>query len=801
MLGQTFGHYRIIEKIGAGGMGEVYRARDEQLHRDVALKVLPTQLLSDDSARRLLIREARTASSLNHPNICTIHSVGENDDRNFIVMEFLDGRPLSDLIAEAGDNGLPVDTVIRYGEQIADALSHAHKHGVIHRDLKSSNIMISPEGRAKVLDFGLAKRHRVEGVSELTHSQHSSANEGGVGTMLYTAPEVFKGEPTDVRSDIWSLGVVLYEMTSGARPFGGKTTYEVISRILHEQPPELSPNVSPVLKAVIDKCLMKAPSERYQSASEVRTALSILGAHTPASQATVNALVADAARDRSRRRWILIDLAIFGAILLLVMAWKFAPRFSHTGAAAVGPASIHSIAVLPLENLSRDPAQDYFADGMTDELTTQLAQISALRVISRTSVEQYKDNNKKSLPEIAKELHVDGVVEGSVMQSGDRVRITAQLIQASNDKHLWAKSYEGDTRDVLGLQQEVAHAIADEIKVQLTPQEKSRLTSPRPVNPAAYDAYLKGAYLNKGTGAGMSTVQQQRKAKDFFEQAIQLDPNYAPAYAGLADYYWSSLDLRPTESMPKAKENVVKALALDPDLAQAHTELGAIHFYADWDWDGADKEFRTALALNPGDEDAHHYYSFYLAAMGRADEAVAESQKALDLDPLSISTQVNAGFILYFTHQYDKAVDQCRRALELDTNSAGAYDCLGSSYLAAGKYEEAIAAFQKAVTLSNSDAPRLVGLARAYAMADRRAEAQKIREQLRLLGTRQYVPTYYFAQIDEALGKNDEALAALEKAYTERDVYMPWVNVDIAFDTLRADERFRALLQRIGFTA
>ncbi len=795
MLGQTFGHYRIIEKIGAGGMGEVYRARDEQLGRDVALKVLPTQLLSDDSARRLLIREARTASALNHPNICTIHSVGENDDRNFIVMEFLDGRPLSEVI---GEKPLPAETVIRYGEQIADALAHAHKHGVIHRDLKSSNIMISPEGRAKVLDFGLAKRHRIEGVTEQTRSQESSANEGGIGTMLYTAPEVFRGEPTDVRSDIWSLGVVLYEMTSGERPFGGKTTYEVISRILHEQPKELPAGVSPVLKAVIDKCLMKAPTERYQSASEVRTALSVLGAHTPSSQATMNALVADAAKDRSRRRWILIDLAIFGAILLLAMAWKLAPHFLKAGAAAAGPESIHSIAVLPLENLSRDPAQDYFADGMTDELTTQLAQISALRVISRTSVEQYKDS-KKSLPEIAKDLHVDGVVEGSVMQSGDRVRITAQLIQASNDKHIWAKSYEGDARDVLGLQQEVAHAIADEIKVQLTPQEKTRLSSPRPVNPAAYDAYLKGVYLNKGTGAGLSTVQQQRKAKEYFEQAIQLDPKYAPAYAGLADYYWSSLDLRPVESMPKAKENALKALELDNDLAQAHTELAAIHFYADWDWDGADKEFRHALALNPGDAEAHRYYSFFLAAMGRGDEAVAESQKALDLDPLSISTQVNAGFALYFTHQYDKAIEQCRRALDLDPNSAGAYDCLGSSYLASGEYEQAIAAFQKAVSLSNNDAPRLVGLARAYAMADRRAEAQKIREQLRVLGTRQYVPTYYFAQIDAALGKNDDALAALEKAYTERDVYMPWLNVDVAFDTLRGDERFRALLKKIGF--
>jgi eukaryotic-like serine/threonine-protein kinase len=790
MLGQVFGQYRIIEKIGAGGMGEVYRARDEQLGRNVALKVLPSQLLADDSARRLLIREARTASALNHPNICTIHNVGESEGRNYIVMEFLDGRPLSELI---GENGLPPDIVIRYGEQIADGLAHAHKHGVIHRDLKSSNIMISPEGRAKVLDFGLAKRHRIEGVTEQTVSQDSQAGEGGVGTMLYTAPEVFRGEPSDARSDIWSLGVVLYEMASGQRPFGGKTTYEVISRIMHEAPKELPAHVSPVLRAIIEKCLTKSPSERYQSASEVRTALSVLGAHTPASEATVNALIAGAAKDRARQRWVLIGAAAFALLVLALAAWKYAPRnMKHTAIAA--PAGVKSIAVLPLENVSHDPAQDYFADGMTDELTTQLAQISALRVISRTSVMQYKDT-KKPLPQIAKDLHVDAVVEGSVMQSGNRVRISAQLIEASTDKNLWAKSYEGDARDVLGLQQEVAHAIADEIKVQLTPQEQTRLTSPRPVIPAAHEAYLKGAYLNKGSGA------QQRKAKEYFEQAIQLDPKYAAAYAGLADYYWSSLDLRPQESIPKAKENVLKALELDPDLAQAHAELAAIHFYGDWDWDGAEKEFRRALTLNPGDADSHRYFSVFLAAMGRADDAIAESRKALDLDPLSVSAQVNAGFVLYFSRKYDAAIKQCRAALDLDANSAGAYDCLGSTYLAQGNYEESIAAFQKAATLSSNDPPRLVGLARAYAMADRQADAQKVAAQLKQAAAHQYVPPYFFAQIDAALGHKDSAFAALDDAFRERDVFLAWLKVDSAFDSLRNDPRFGQMLKRVGFAS
>lgn len=406
---------------------------------------------------------------------------------------------------------------------------------------------------------------------------------------------------------------------------------------------------------------------------------------------------------------------------------------------------------------------------------------------------QYKDA-KKSLPQVAKELKVEAVVEGSVMRSGDRVRITAQLIQASTDKHLWAKSYEGDARDVLGLQQEVAHAIANEVKVQLTPQEQTRLSSPRPVNPAAHEAYLKGNYLNKGTGA------QQRKAKEYFEEAIRIDSNYAPAYAGLADYYWSTLDLPPRDRMPKAKENALKALQLDPELAQAHTELAAIHFFGDWDWTGAEKEFRRALEMNPGDADSHRYYSFFLAAIGRGNEAVAESRKAQELDPLSISTQVTAGFVLYYAREFDKAIEQCRKALDLDPNSAGAYDCLGSSYLAEGKYEQAIVACEKASSLSSGDAPRLVGLDRAYALADRKSEALRVLEQLRQLSRHAYVPPYFFAAIYTAMGQKDEALRWLEKAYGERDVYLAWLKADSAVDRLRDDARFQQLLLRVGFT-
>ncbi len=788
MIGQTISHYRVLEKIGAGGMGEVYRAHDVQLGRDVALKVLPAQLLADDSARKLLIREARTASSLNHPNICTIHDVGETGGRNYIVMEYVKGRPLSELI---GEGGLPEEKVIQYGEQISDGLAHAHEHGVIHRDLKTSNIMITPEGRAKVLDFGLARRQSIERVTEQTRSEDSYPDEGtGAGTMHYTAPEVFRGEPTDARSDIWALGVVLYEMTAGQRPFDGKTAYELSSHILHNQPNQLPATVTPVLRGVIEKCLTKLPTERYQHASEVRGALGAVGIQTPTPQSPLIAVVETAAPLRDRRRLIILAAAV-GALLLLIAGWRFASHKWKPGGSGTGP--IHSLAVLPLENLSRDPAEEYFADGMTEELTTQLAQISALRVISRTSVMQYKDS-KKSLPQIAKELGVDAVVEGSVMRSGDQVRITAQLIQASTDKHLWAKSYEGDARDVLGLQQQVAHAIADGVKVQLTPQEETRLSASRPVNPAAHEAYLKGSYLNKGAGV------QQRKAKEYFEEAIRIDPKYAPAYAGLADFYWSSLDLRPSDSMPKAKENAVEALELDPDLAQAHTELAAIHFFGDWDWSGAEKEFRRALELNPSEAESHRYYSFFLAALGRGNEAMAESRKAQDLDPLSISTQVTAGFVLYYAREFDKAIEQCRKALDLDPKSAGAYDCLGSSYLAEGKYEEAIAASEKASNLWNDDPQRLVGLGRAYALADRKSDSLRILERLRQLSRQAYVPPYFFATIYAAMDQREEAFGSLESAYRERDVFLVWLKVDTGVDRLRDDMRFQQLLRRVGFT-
>jgi eukaryotic-like serine/threonine-protein kinase len=780
------GHYRLLEQVGAGGMGEVYRARDEILDRDVAIKILPLGHRDSLSARNRLLDEARSASQLNHSHICTVYEVGEESGVAFIAMEFVAGRTLSAIIPL---DGLPTEQVLRFGTQIADALAHAHQRRIIHRDLKPANVAVTSDGNAKVLDFGLATKLEIEELEALTRSRLNLAeSQPFAGTLPYMAPEQLRGEAADARSDIWALGVLLFEAASGHRPFSGRTGFELISAILRD-PPALLPNRVPSgLATVIRKCLAKDAAARYQSAGEARSALEALGSSVT-SMPSPRTAPSTLGSKRAVYVWAFVGLCALLAILFAMNVGGLRGRLLRQNAAP----RIRSLAVLPLANLSHDPQEEYFADGMTEELTTQLTQISALRVISRTSAMRFKDS-KKSLPEVAEELGVQAVVEGSVLRAGDRVRITARLIQASTDEQLWAESYEGDARDVLTLQQNVAKSIADEVKVKLTPQEQTRLSNPRPVSPAAYEAYLRGNYLNKGNAA------QQRMAKAYFEEAIRIDPNYAPAYAGLADYYWSALDLRPRDAMPKAKENALKADELDPHLAQAHYELAAVHFYGDWDWKGAEAEFRRALELNPSDAESHRVYSVFLAALGRPEEALAESRKAQESDPLSLSTQLTAGFVLFFAREYEKSIEQCRRALELDPNSAGAYDCLGSSYLAEGLHSEAVAAFEKASNFSDNDPERLAGLGRAYAMAGRKSDARRVLDQLRQISRQAYMPPYLLATIYGALGENDEAFAWLQKAFNERDVYLAWLKVDGAVDPLRNDPRFQELLGRVGFT-
>jgi serine/threonine-protein kinase len=793
---QTVSHYRIVAKIGAGGMGVVYRAHDDRLGRDVALKFLPEELNNDKNARALLIREARTASALNHPNICTIYDVGEADGKSYIVMEFVNGRLLAEQVPE---DGLPIDTVIRYGEQIADAIAHAHERGVIHRDLKTPNVIVMPGGRVKVLDFGLAKHMTPGEISLKTQSISTLTSEGAiVGTMHYMAPELFRGDPADTRSDIWALGVMLYEMANGKRPFRGRTSYELSSMILHDSPPPLRENVPMGLRAVIEHCLAKDPAQRYQYASEVRAALEALRTNSsviPASAILPSAVQPSIGAPHWSRakRAVVATLGAAGFLLVAALVWKLV-EVKWRGSPAVGAASIQSLAVLPLENLTGDPKQDYFADGMTDALITELSQIQKLRVISRTSVMQYKDKHE-SPAQIAEDLGVDALVEGSVLRSGDRVRVSAELVQPQTGQNLWAHSYERINTDILALQSDVARDVVTQIQIQLTQPEKERLAKSRTVVPAAYDAYLQGNYQ-----AAKRTGEALTQAVADYREAIQLDPTYAPSYAGLAgaltlvaDYK----DVPSSEVLPEAEATAVKALQLDDSLASAHAVLGQIRAYR-LEWAGVLDEFKRAIELNPGDANAHHWYALALADAGRNDEAISEMRLAQELDPRSLIINANLSWVLYLAGRYDDSIAQAKKAIALDPSFAVAHGYLGQAYLAKGDDQAALAELQKALELSGNETSFRAELGNAYAVAGRKPQALAILHELLDLSARQYVSPYSIALVYIGLGQKDEAFQWLDKAYDERSVRLINLAVHPRLAGLRSDPRFALLVQKIG---
>jgi eukaryotic-like serine/threonine-protein kinase len=790
MKDQIISHYRIVEQVGVGGMGVVYRAHDNRLDRDVALKFLPPELLNDENARALLIREARTASALNHPNICTIYDVGEENGKSYIVMEFVKGRSLTDQIPETG---LPADTVIRYGEQIADAMAHAHEHGVIHRDLKSPNVIISGSGRVKVLDFGLAKHITAGEITLQTKSLTTLTSEGAiVGTMHYMAPELFRGESASARSDIWALGVVLYEMVNGKRPFRGRTSYELSSAILHEDPTRLADTVPLGLRAVIEHCLAKDPQQRYQHASEVRAALEALRTNSAVVPASAIQSPPASPQPRSSRA-LVVSASALALLLVAALVWKLVEVKGH-GTPTIGAASIQSLAVLPMENLTGDPKQDYFADGMSDALITELSQIKKLRVISRTSVMQYKDKHE-SPAQIAQELGVDGLVEGSVLRSGDRVRISAELVQPSTGQNLWAQSYERPVADILTLQSDVARDIVTQIQIQLTQPEQERLAKTRTVVPAAYDAYLQGNYLaSKRTGESVTQAVTQ------YRQAIQSDPTYAPAYVGLAaaltleaDY----TDVPTSQVLPEAEAAASKALQLDDGLASAHAVLGFIRLYR-LEWPGVLDEFERAIQLNPGDANSHHWYALALAAAGRNEEAISEMKVAQELDPRSLIINANLSWVLYLARKNDEAVAQAQKTVAMDPRFPVAHGYLGEAYLAKRDHEEALQELRQALAASKNETSFKAELANAYAVTGNKPEALAILHDLLQMSSRQYVSPYSIALVYVGLGDKDEAFRWLDKAYEERSVRLINIAVHPRFAGLRDDPRFASLVKKIG---
>jgi serine/threonine-protein kinase len=778
MIGQTLGRYRILEKLGAGGMGEVYRAHDEQLKRDVALKVLLADTLADDHARKRFRREAETLSKLNHPHIAQIHDFGSQDELDFLVMEQVPGESLKDRLDKGS---LPEKELVRLGGQIADALQEAHEQGIVHRDLKPGNVKLTAKGQAKVLDFGIAKLLQVatEATTQTFTETHSLA-----GTLPYMSPEQLRAETVDARSDLYSFGVMLYEMATARRPFEDKVSTVLSDAILHQAPPAprtVNRRLSAGLENVILKCLEKEPERRYQSAKEVRIDLERLGAGIP---------VAAPARPRLwTRRLALAAVAVVALVALLVSFNVGSLRDRLLGE----PTQITSLAVLPLENLSGDAEQQYFVDGIHEELTATLAQIGSLKVISRSSAMRYQETDKP-LQQIAEELGVEAVVEGSVRRAGNQVRVTVQLIKADTDEHLFAENYQRELRDILFLQSEIAQAISRQVQVTLSPQEEAQLARTRPVNPEAYEAYLRGRHL---IFTGL-TPKSIRTSIEYFQEALEKDPNFALAYVGLADAFGflggSGISaIPPEEAVPKMEEALEKALELDDQLAEAHTSLGLLKHEYEWDWPAAESEYKRAIELNPNYALAYLFYSQLLNQLGRHEEALERSLQAQARDPLDPFISGNVTFRYQLAGQLEQALELAREDLEVHPDSWLAYDNIAGLFLEKGMHEEAIEMYRKAKSRA--------GLGYAYAVAGRRSESLAVLEELKERSTHRHVSPIAFATIYAGLGETEEVFNWLERGYQERDGMTTWIHLLPEFIPYRDDPRFQDLLRRMNLRA
>ncbi len=764
-VGQSLLHYRIVEKIGEGGMGVVYRAEDSHLKRSVAIKLLSSDKMADPERRRRFTHEARAASALNHPNIVTIYDITSHEGIDFIAMEYVAGSSLAQLI---GDKGIPLHQTLEYAIQIADALEKAHRAGIVHRDLKPSNIVVTGEGQVKILDFGLAKlTHPAE--QEVSTNARSSApiTESGVivGTVSYMSPEQAQGKPVDWRTDIFSFGSLLYEMITGNRAFGSDSTLSTLAAVIKDEPAPLDHRIPARLRQVVKRCLQKDPERRFQAMAEMKTELEEVAKHS-----RPQSFFLPAPWRRAIPLSILVAAAI--AVAALFYVWQI-----HRSA---GAASIKSITILPLENSSHDPGQEYFAEGMTRAVSLELGQICSLRVISTSSITKYK-GARKSLPAIASELGIDAVVEGSVMRSGDRVRITTRLIRITPERQLWVKDYESDLRDVLPLQNEIARAIAREAGAEISPEEASRPAMVRRTDPAAYELYLKGRYRFDGW-------RNESEARRWFQQAIEKDPTFAPAYSGLASTY--TRGDYPPQAYPAARAAVARALDLDPTLVEARATSALLMIFFEWNWDGAEGEIRRAFKLNPNSVDVHRSYAALFTALGRFEEAIEAAKRALDLDPVTLTSNLVLGWVYAKARRYDDAIAQYKHLIERDPDYRLARSELAWTYTYKGMFKEALAEYQK---LGFPSEPMLAYL---YAVSGRTKDAV----QMALEWERREPASFYNrALVYAGLGNNDRALELLEQSYQVHEGLMWLLKADPVFDNIRSDPRFQALLRKMNF--
>ncbi len=794
ILGRRLGHYQVRTTLGSGGMGEIYLAQDLTLERSVALKVLPPHFTLDADRMRRFVQEAKAASALSHPNVAHIYEIAESDGISFIALEYVEGQTLE---ARIKASPLSPREIVEIALQVGDALEAAHAKGIVHRDVKPANIMLTPRGQVKILDFGLAKI-AAAGTERLAVSSAAPVRtEPGVlmGTADYMSPEQALGQEVDARTDIFSLGAAMYEMASGKRPFSGRTTGETLDRIIHQEPAiaELSPRIPADLISIVLKCLEKDPNRRYRSARELILDLNGLKQRLTASRGPT-----PVGAERSHRQSIAARRSAIAGLAVLAVATGVYVWLSR-GMPGTHARPIRSLAVLPLKSFSGDSRDEYLGLGLADTLIAKLSNIRSLVVRSSTTVRKYNGPDQDPLT-AGHEQQVDAVLEGSIYRAGDRLRVTVRLLRVQDGSTLWASQYdERQYTDIFAVQDSISERVAEALTLSLTAPERKLLAKHYTESSDAYLFYLRGrSSWNKRTGEGFT------KAIDYFNQAIENDSNYALAYVGLADCYTMLADydwLPPTEAAKKAKGAITKALQIDDSLAEAHASLADIRRFFDWDWSGAEKEYKRGIELNPNYVSAHQWYAEYLAAMGRHDEAIREMRRAEELDPLSVVIKSAAGWIFFFSHDYELAIERCQRVIEMDPGYGEVYSQLRRAYEQKGMYGEALAADEKLRAFKRKGAPGLAGVRTPPAI---QSPGEYWRNIMRLTQNDLQSPDhknaaqFRMAEIFAQLGETDLAFEWLEKAYQEHSFWLPFLNVHPHLDPLRADPRFQSLLARVG---